>query len=104
MLQAARLIERAAEPERPRFQLRPLVTVSLRRHAQHQRARLLQAFLNLRRNAVAGLQYSFIEPHAQPVRPQAFGEGAHAGFVLAAVAQEDVVVELVSHNVLLRRS
>ena len=47
---------------------------------------------------IAGLEYPIIEPHAQPVRPQAFGEGAYDVFVFAAVAQEYVVVELVCHR------
>ena len=70
---------------------------ALRRHAEHEHARVLQPFLDLRRDAVAGLELPFIEPHAQPVLPQPLRDGAHDRLVLRAVAQEDVVCEIVSH-------
>src|SRR5450759_3002044 len=40
----------------------------------------------------------FIEPHAQPVRPQPLRQRAHDRFVLRAVAEEYVVWELVGHG------
>jgi hypothetical protein len=46
---------------------------------------------------VAGLEFSVVEPDAEAVGAEAFGEGADDGLVLGAVADENVVVEIVGH-------
>ena len=61
---------------------------------RHERARLLQPFLDLRRDAVAGLEPPFVEPHLQPVLAQPLRQWAHHRLVLRAVAEENVVLKL----------
>jgi len=95
--EAALLAQRIAKPERVALQLRPVGAKRLRRHAEHHHAGVLQPFLDLRRDAVAGADLPVIELDAQPVRPQRFGDGAHDCFVLRAVAQEDIVFEIIAH-------
>jgi len=50
-------------------------------------------FLELRRDAVAGLEHPFIEPHLHPVLPQPLRQRPHHRLVLRAVAEEDIVKE-----------
>jgi|GEM_PF-3472617 len=57
-----------------------------------------QPFLDLRRDAVAGLEHPFIEPHLHPVRPQPLRKRAHHRLVLRAVAEENVVGESVGYG------
>jgi hypothetical protein len=66
--EAALPIQRVAKPERAGLQLRPVRLERLGRHAEHQHARVLQPFLDFRRNAVAGLERPFIEPDLQSAR------------------------------------
>src|ERR1035441_7081114 len=40
----------------------------------------------------------FIEPHLQPVLPQTLRQRAHDRLVLVAVAEEDIVLEIVRHE------
>lgn len=54
--------------------------------------------LDLRRDAVAGVDFPFIKPHPQPVPTQPLRHPAHDILVLRAVAQEDIVLEIVSHG------
>jgi hypothetical protein len=72
----------------------------MRRHAEHENAGALQPFLDLRRNAVAKTDFPVIEPDAQAVRPQPRRDGEDDRLVLRAVAEEDVVGEIVSHVIL----
>ena len=95
--EAALLVQRVAKAEHAGLQLRPVRAERLRRHAEHQHARVLQSFLDLRRNAVAGLENPFIEPHFHPVLPQPLRQRTHHRLVLRAVAQEDVELEFVRH-------
>ena len=95
--EAAFLIERVAEEVCVSFQFRPVGAERVRRHAEHEHAGVLQPFLNLRRDTVAGLQFPLVEPHTQLVGPQALRDGAHDRLVLRAVAQEYVVLEIVGH-------
>ena len=44
------------------------------------------------------LEHPFIEPHLHPVRPQPLGQRTHHRLVLRAVAEEDVVGEVVGHG------
>src|SRR5262245_48830331 len=46
---------------------------------------------------VTSAYFPFIEPDAQAVRTQPFCNGAHYRFVLRAMAQENIVCEIVSH-------
>ena len=48
-------------------------------------------------DAVAGLEHPFIEPHLHPVRPQPLRQRAHHRLVLRAVAEENIVGEIVGH-------
>ena len=84
-------IRMVAKAKRAGLQLRPVRAERMRRHAEHQHARALQPFLDPGRNAVAGLEHLFIEPHLHPVRPQPLRQRAHHRLVLRAVTEEDVV-------------
>ena len=52
--------------------------------------------LDLRRDTVAGLDLPLIKPHSHPVRLQPVRHLANGIFVLAAVAEEDVVFKLLT--------
>ena len=69
----------------------------IQRHAEHEHARVLQPFLDLRWDAVPGLEHPVIEPNLQPVVAQSLGNGAHDRPVLGAVADEDVERERIAH-------
>jgi hypothetical protein len=96
--EAALLVERVAKPERAGLQLRPFGAEGIRRHADDEDAGVLQPLLDLRRDAVASGDFPVIEPNAQAVRPQPLGNRAHDRLVLRAVAEEDVVFEIVRHG------
>jgi hypothetical protein len=96
--EAALLVQRVAKPERAGLQLRPARAERIRRYAKHQHARALQPFLNLRRDAVAGLDLFLIQPHTHAVLFQSCGQFTHNRLVLGAVAQEDVKFELLGHT------
>ncbi len=61
---------------------------------------MLQPFLNLRRDAVAGLEHPFIKPHLQPVRPQPLRDGTNNRLVLGTVTQENVELKFIGHILL----
>ena len=96
--EAPLLVLRVAKTERARLQLRPLRAERIRRHTEHQHPGVFQPFLNLRRNAVVGLQNPLIEPHAQAIRPQPFCDSADNSLVLGAMAQEHVEGEFIAHG------
>lgn len=101
--EAMLLVQRVAKAERLALQLRPVRAERIDGHAEHQHARLLQPFLNLR---LAGLglagvsssQHPFIEPHLQPVLAHSLRQFAHYRFVFRTVAQEKVVLEYFGHG------
>lgn len=93
----ALLIQRVTKPERAGLQFRPLRAARIRRHAEYEHAGTLQSFLDLRWDAVAGLDLPFLEPHPQPIRPQPLRDVADNVFVLGAVAEEHIEGELLAH-------
>ncbi len=99
----ALLVQRVAKPERASLQLCPVRPERLRRHAEHQHARVLQALLDPGRDAVAGLDLPLIEPHVQPVGPQPLRQWSHHRLVSTAVAQEDIEAEVPIHALHLHR-
>ena len=78
-------------------QLCPVRAERIGRHAEDQHARVLQPFLNLSWYAVARFDFPFVEPDADAVAFEAFGEVADDGFVFGAMAEEDVVLEILAH-------
>ncbi len=96
--EAALPVQGVAEAKGARFQVGPVRTEGIRRHTQDEDAGGFEPVIDLFGKAVAGFQNPIVEPHAQPVRPQALGDGAHDGFVLGAVAQEYVVLEMFRHG------
>src|ERR1019366_333138 len=88
--EAALLVQRVAKAVCAGFQLCPVGTERVSRHAEPELTGVLPPFLDLRRVAVAGADFPVIEPHAQAVRPQPLGEGADDFLILGAVAQEDI--------------
>jgi hypothetical protein len=59
---------------------------------------VFEPFFYLGEDVVAGLEFPVIEPDAEAVGAEALGEGADDGLVLGAVAEEDVVSEIVGHD------
>lgn len=59
--------------------------------------RNLNWFLDLRRDAVAGLDLLLVQPHAHAVPLQPRGHVAHDCLVLRAVAQENVKLKFIRH-------
>jgi hypothetical protein len=55
---------------------------------------MLKPILDFCRDADAGLDFSFIEPHPQPICPQLLRDAADDGLVLRTVAQEYIESEL----------
>jgi hypothetical protein len=91
------LVQRIAKTVRVAFQLRPVRAERLRRHTEYKHTGMLQPFLDLRRNAVAGTDFPVIKPNAYTVRPQPLCDGTNDRLVFRAVTQEYVVCEIVSH-------
>ncbi len=90
-------VEGVAEAERGALQLRPVGAEGVGGDAEDEGAGVLKPLLDLRGGVVVGLQFPVVEPDAEAVGAEAFGEGADLWGVVRAVAEENVVVEIVGH-------
>jgi len=61
---------------------------------------MVQPFLDLRGDAVAGLEHPFIEPQPESGLPKPLCQQAYDRFVLCAMAEENVVFERAIHCIL----
>ena len=95
--EAAGLVLWVAEAERVAFESRPVGAERIGRHAEHEHAGAFQPVLDLRRDAVAGLDLPVVKPHPQPIAPQPLGDVANGVLVFGAVAQKNVELEILSH-------
>lgn len=75
------------------FEGYPVGGKSIGRHHQHQRPGLFQALLDLEADQVARLDDSLVEPHAEAIRLQPFGQFTHGGFVFGTLAEKYVIFE-----------
>ena len=62
--EAAFLVHRVAEAEGAGFELRPVGAECVGGHAEDEYAGMFEPFFDLRWDAVAGLEYPFVEPDA----------------------------------------
>jgi hypothetical protein len=51
---------------------------------------MLDSFLDLRQDTVAGLDFPFVELNSQSILPQPLRQRANYRFVLRAVAEKDI--------------
>jgi hypothetical protein len=58
---------------------------------------VFEGVLGLGMDVVAGFEFPVVVPDAEAVGVEAFGEGVDGGLVFGAVAEEDVVFEIVRH-------
>ena len=95
--EAAVFVEGVAEAEGVGFELGPVGAEGGGRHAEDEDAGVFQAVFDFGGDAVAGADLGFVEPDAEAVGGEAAGEVADDGFVLGAVAQEDIEFEVARH-------
>ena len=98
--EAAIVIQRIAKAKRASLQLRPVGAERMGRHAEHEHAGVLQTGLDFCWDAVAGAEFPFIKPDLQPVPPQPLRHVANDRSVFIAVTEENVVCEIVYHDLL----
>ena len=95
--EAALFVEGVAEAEGLGLKRRPVGAEGVGGHAEEEDAGVFEPFLDPGEDVVAGLEFPVVVPDAEAVGAEAFGEGADGRLVFGAVAEENVVAEVVGH-------
>jgi hypothetical protein len=97
--EAALLVGGVVEEDGLALEGDPVGGVGVGGHDEEERAGAFEGSVDFKPDHVAGFDLPFVEPDAEAVGFEAFGEVADSGLVFGAVADENVVLESLAHVV-----